>query len=466
MARWSALILLFTTGAVSAQTVKVRVGASAKDLPLERYVAGVLAGESSVFQSREAQKAMAVAARTYAVRLRGRHKSEGFDFCATTHCQHLDLDAVTPRLEGIADETAGELLWFEGKPAFACYTRDCGGRTEDASAVWPDLAAPYLKSHPDPYCAGAAWQSAVDPSRLADALRRAGLRMPAQPQQIAILDRTGSGRARTLSISGGGESVRIAASAFRFAVGREIGWNEIRSDAYQVQGLVFNGRGSGHGVGLCQLGADHMGSGGRTYRDILAFYYPGTAVGLTGRGLSWTRLAGETIVLFTTHPDEDRAVLSLAEQIAAHTPLAPIHDIEVRIYPDVETFRNATGEPGWVAAWTQGRRVQLQPAAVLRSRGLLESTLRHELLHVLIEAQAADGVPSWFREGLAGYLEHPVESTTQKIPSEADLRQRQDPDRARRAYRDAVRTVAALVQRHGQAAVLGWLRTGLPPDLK
>src|SRR5207248_4534550 len=77
MARWTALILLLTAAAATAQTVRVRIGNSTQGLPLERYVAGVLAGESSVFRSPEAQKAMAVAARTYAVRLRGRHKSEG-----------------------------------------------------------------------------------------------------------------------------------------------------------------------------------------------------------------------------------------------------------------------------------------------------------------------------------------------------------------------------------------------------
>jgi stage II sporulation protein D len=458
MARWTALILLLAAAA-PAQTVKLRVGNSTRELGLEQYVAGVLAGESSVFQSREALKAMAVAARTYAVRLRGRHKSEGYDFCATTHCQHVDFDAVTSRLVDVVGETAGELLWFQGKPAFACYTRDCGGRTEDAGSVWPDLAAPYLKSHEDPYCAGAAWQWSADPIKVIEALRRAGLRAPARLNQIAIVERTGSRRARTLSL----DSVRIDASAFRFAVGRELGWNLVRSDAYEVHGLAFNGRGSGHGVGLCQLGADRMG---RPYRDILAFYYPGTSVGLTATGLSWTRLGGEGISLMTTRPNEDRVVLEVAERMAGSSPLPRVQGIEIRIYPDLDTFRNATGEPGWVAARTDGRRIQMQPASVLRSRGVLESTIRHELLHVTIEAQAVQGLPAWFREGLAGYLEHPIRTGAPTRPSDADLRQRVDPEKARRAYRDATRAVTSLVERQGEGVVLGWLRTGLPPIVR
>jgi stage II sporulation protein D len=458
MARWSALIPLLAAAA-SAQTVRVRVGNSTRELGLEQYVAGVLAGESSVFQSREALKAMAVAARTYAVRQRGRHKSEGFDFCATTHCQRVDLDAVTSRLVDVVGESAGELLWFQGKPAFACYTRDCGGRTEDAAAVWPNLAAPYLKSHEDPYCPREQWQWSADPMKVVDALRRAGLRVPPRLNQIAIVQRTASGRARTLSL----DSVRIDAGAFRFAIGRELGWNLVRSDAYEVRGLAFTGRGSGHGVGLCQLGADRMG---RPYREILAFYYPGTTVGLTATGLIWTRLGGEGISLMTTQPNEDRGVLEIAERVAGRSPLPRVQGIEIRIYPDLDSFRNATGEPGWVAARTDGRRIQMQPASVLRSRGVLESTIRHELLHVTIEAQAVEGLPAWFREGLAGYLEHPLHTGAPMKPSDADLRQRLDSEKARRAYRDATRAVTSLVEHNGEGVVLGWLRTGLPPIVR
>ena len=109
---------------------------------------------------------------------------------------------------------------------------------------------------------------------------------------------------------------------------------------------------------------------------------------------------------------------------------------KIRVYPDVETFRNATGEPGWVAARTSGRRIQLQPAAVLRERGALDSTIHHELLHVFVEAQAAGGLPVWFREGLVGYLEHPVKSRRGRCggqrPATAGRRRRRAPRLRRR----------------------------------
>ncbi|HTT60817.1 MAG TPA: SpoIID/LytB domain-containing protein [Bryobacteraceae bacterium] len=463
-----ALFILFVAipFCAASPTVKVRVetarGAAVLDLPLERYVAGVLAGESSTFRSDAALRAMAVAVRTYAVRMRGRHAAEGYDFCSTTHCQRVDLEGITPRLASIAEETAGELVWFEGKPALTLYTRDCGGRTEAG-------VEPYLKGHPDAYCtrAGAGrWQWSGDPAGIAQALLASGLRTPRPVEGIAIVSRTDSGRALTLSLEGAGESVPISAGSFRFAIGRALGWNTVRSDLYEIQSaggrLLFQGRGSGHGVGLCQRGAEQMGAEGRTDRDILAFYYPGTAVGVTARGLAWQRLGGDTVALWITQPDRDASVLDIAEResriVTGRTGWPLPARVEIRIYPDLDSFRNATGEPGWVAAFTEGRRIQLQPAFVLRSRGVLDETVRHELFHVAVESRAAPGSPVWFREGIVEYLSGSrAGGDTGTSPAEAS---------ARRAHADAARAVAGLVKHYGEAAVLGWVERGLPPEVR
>ncbi len=171
------LALLFCAALAFAApgTLKVRLKSATIEMPLDQYVAAVLAGECSTFRSDEAIKAMAVAARSYALHLRGRHAAQGYDLCSTTHCQRLDPDAVTPRLASLAAQTAGELLWFEGKPAFACYSRKCGGTTEDASAVWGSLRAPFLRSHTDPYCprqGAGEWHWTVPAAQIATALQQ------------------------------------------------------------------------------------------------------------------------------------------------------------------------------------------------------------------------------------------------------------------------------------------------------
>lgn len=465
------LALALPLCAAPAATVKVRIGATIRELPMERYVAGVLAGESSVFRSDAGLRAMAVAARTYAVHQRGRHAADAYDFCSTTHCQRVDPDAITPRLQSIADETAGELVWFEAKPAFTPYTRDCGGRTEAGDA-------PYLMSHADDWCTRAGterWQWSGDPLKIVPALLDAGLRAPHSLANIAIVSRTASGRAQTLSLTGAGEALPLSAGSFRFAIGRKLGWNTVRSDLYEIQGgggrILFQGRGAGHGMGLCQRGADQMGVEGRSYRDILAYYYPGTAVGVTARGLTWQRLGGESVALWTTQPDRDGSVLAIAERevrsVAERTHWRLPPRIEIRVYPDLDSFRNSTGEPGWVAADTEGRRIRLQPASVLRSHNAVESTLRHELFHVVVEARAAAGLPVWFREGvveyLAGGLSHGSDAGA---PSDAGVRETANAARARSAYDDASRAVIGLVKRYGETMVLDWVARGLPPEVR
>lgn len=446
---------------VCAQPVTVRLDGRVKTMPLEEYVAAVVAGESSTFRSDEALKAMAIAARTFAARLRGRHAKEGFDFCTTTHCQRVDPRGVTPRIENVTDATAGELLWFEGKPAFTCYSRNCGGRTQDAAAVWPGLGATYLRTQEDPYCQRSGrdkWQWTASPQEITQALRRAGLRCPDALSSIA---KTGD---RLLRLSGGNDSVAISPGALRFAVGRTLGWNTLRSDRFEVQSangrFRFDGWGEGHGVGMCQRGADQMGADGHSYREILSFYYPGTIAGLTAKGLHWTRMGGETLAFMTTQPDRDGAVLPKADRLfrnlSQETGLPMPQNVEVRIYPDTEVFRNATAEPGWVAAVTTGTRIHVQH---------VDGTLRHELLHVLVETHAKPGLPVWFREGLVEYLSDRRESGALPETGDTALRQRSDEARARRAYGAANQRVAALVRRYDAATVLTWVTRGLPPEL-
>ena len=145
-------------------------------MPMDEYIAGVLAGEVGNFKSDEALKAMAVAARTYAMHFGSRHAQEGFDLCDTTHCQDLRIAGIDARLRKIASDTSGEILWYEGEPAATYYNANCGGTTEDGRYTLgnDEAPAPYLTQHSDTYCVRNGvlqWRSWVTKRELQSALR-------------------------------------------------------------------------------------------------------------------------------------------------------------------------------------------------------------------------------------------------------------------------------------------------------
>jgi stage II sporulation protein D len=452
-------------------------------MPMEEYIAGVLAGETGNFKSDEALKAMAVAARTFAIHFGSRHALDGFDFCDTTHCQDLRIAGIDPHLRKIAQATAGEVLWYDGEPAAAYYAANCGGNSEDGRFILgnDEARAPYLHQHSDQYClrnGGSQWRSEISKRDLQRALAADGIAIPGQLRSVTVLHRTPSGRVEFLRIAGSG-SVTVSALNFRAAIGHNIGWDRLKSNLYDVSDggtrVMFHGRGSGHGVGLCQIGAEVMGEEGHSYREILAFYYPGTKLGGSAQGSPWQQLANEDVELLSTQPDRDRALLSMASRYVHEseesTGLLFRSQPRLKIYATVAAFRNSTGEPGWVAASTRGRTIQLQPADVLRQAGTLESTLHHELLHMLIESYARSSTPLWFREGLVLYLAGPKPQTTEATTFEdvaaleKVLRAPASEEQLRSAYAEAQRRVAQLARQHGKETLLGWVQNGLPTEV-
>jgi stage II sporulation protein D len=433
----------------------------------------VVQGETSGNMPPEALRAMAVAARTYATHFRERHKAEHFDFCDSTHCQFVNLN-VSAVVAAAVEQTRGELLWQQGKPLAAYYHQDCGGKTEAARNVWPKAEGTASDTIADPYCVRVAkpWSSEISRRDLAVALKTSGLRTPRQWGQIKVLQRTSSGRAQTLLLEdgSGGNGVVIAASSLRFAVGRAMGWGLLKSDLYEVAAagdhFVFTGRGTGHGVGLCQLGAAEMAREGKSYREILAFYYPRAVIGVAASGIPWRKSTAARLDVFAVEHDSgavleagERALAWAESQTGSHAATRPA----IYVYPSVEMFRNATGEPGWVAASTRGNRVRIQPANLLGTR--LEKILRHEFVHLLLEANAAAQAPLWLREGLAMLLSgdaptHAPTLTPQRM--EEILSKRGDDKATQAAYASALDTVARLERRHGRDALLGWLRGGIP----
>src|SRR6266404_3172219 len=301
---------------------------------------------------------------------------------------------------------------------------------------------------------------------------------PAGWTGIEIVSRSESGRAQRLRLRGGASSdTLISASSFRYAVNRALGWNKIRSDLYNLRNdgdhILFSGRGSCHGVGLCQAGAEEMARQGKDYRQILDFYFPGTHLSKTSAP-AWQRRTSERFELVSTAPEEDSALLPVAEKILKENENAIGWRLSFRarlqVFPTLDRYRDTTGQPGWVAATTRGQTVRLQPLADLRKRSILESTLRHEFFHLLIEPRARPSTPLWFREGLVLYLSEPSKSnspaaTLSDKEMEEILRNPGTRERQEKAYAAARARVASLIQRNGKSAVLDWLSSGIPSHI-
>ena len=118
------------------------------ELGLEDYVRGVVANELSPggYPAIEAQKAQAIAARTYALKNRGQFMSQGFDILPTTRSQvYRGLTSENPLSTRAVDETRGIIATYQGEPINALYTSTCGGRTEDSEKIFND-AIPYLRA--------------------------------------------------------------------------------------------------------------------------------------------------------------------------------------------------------------------------------------------------------------------------------------------------------------------------------
>jgi stage II sporulation protein D (peptidoglycan lytic transglycosylase) len=219
-------------------------------MDLETAVASVVAAEGTVDAPSEALKALAVAARSYFVAGKGRHRD--FDFCDTTHCQFLrEAPADNSAVAQAIFATRGLVIAYQSQPLAAMYTRSCGGRTRTPAELGlPPAAYPYYsvnckycRQHPS------RWESRLS---AADAV-----------------------------------TLRESNESSRLRLGRRLGWSAVPSNNYVMrregEQAILQGVGQGHGMGLCQAGAQAMADEGADFHEILAHYYPNTIIITLGR---------------------------------------------------------------------------------------------------------------------------------------------------------------------------------------
>jgi stage II sporulation protein D len=286
-------------------------------MDIEDYVPCVLASElDTVLYKPELAKAFAIVIRTFAKNKR----HDNYDFCDLTHCEVFKgvPTSASPDFARSAKSpspTGGEGLlmmkrnsmWYKPVTATkgmvlsgACvkeavyFSACCGGVTENAGEFVKGKADKCGLSKPDALngknlCEGHRyfkWIKHLNTGQVERALASFVNEKSPEVKDVKIASRTSSGRVKTLEfiyVSGGIERRALLDVNKYFSVfGKQAGWALVPSKWFDIRkegnGFVLNGRGHGHGVGLCLQGASNLAAMGKTYREILAFYFPQMAI--------------------------------------------------------------------------------------------------------------------------------------------------------------------------------------------
>lgn len=299
------------------------------ELPVERYLTSVISSEMSATSSLELLKAHAVISRSWLLAQMDNRKKKGeggngffsfikkddelirwydredhgiFDVCADDHCQRYQgiTRASNKHVEEAVQQTRGQVLMSEGEICDARFSKCCGGQTEEFQYCWEDTPKPYLVSVKDPFCNTKdvktisqvlndydqettdfyEWTveyTQEELSRLVNEKLKLDL---GDITDLIPLERGKSGRICRLKIVG---TKRTFIIGKELEIRRTLSETHLLSSNFEVEkvassSFILHGRGWGHGVGLCQIGAAVMGEKGYPYDEILLFYYKNATI--------------------------------------------------------------------------------------------------------------------------------------------------------------------------------------------
>ena len=244
------------------------------------------------------------------IRWQDREDHAWFDFCADDHCQRYQgiTRAANTHVEDAVRQTRGQILMYDGEVCDARFSKCCGGATEEFQYCWEDTPKPYLSSVEDPFCNTNdkhvisqvlndydqetsdfyEWSVEYTRQELSDLVRKNLKIELGDITDLIPVERGKSGRISQL---------RIVGTERTFTIGKELEIRRVLSDTHLLssnfevkkiydtndanaslngnlpQRFILHGKGWGHGVGLCQIGAAVMGEKGYLYNEILTYYY-------------------------------------------------------------------------------------------------------------------------------------------------------------------------------------------------
>lgn len=243
------------------------------EMPFEEYVKGVVLAEVGTNWEMEALKAQAVISRTYAVYQKNLNGNSYYHLSSSVLHQVHKGNSSNARIDDAVEKTSGEILTYDARPILALYHSTSGGKTEMPEEVF-GKSYPYLRSvesssETSPYW---VWWRKIPISEMEKSLNMPGL------QEITIKSHTATGRVKELSITSESGQNTIRSNEFR----KLLGWQRLPSTNFSMvrdgDAIIFEGKGYGHGVGLCQWSALEMARKGKNYKEILSFFYPGTEI--------------------------------------------------------------------------------------------------------------------------------------------------------------------------------------------
>ncbi|MGA1825867.1 MAG: SpoIID/LytB domain-containing protein [bacterium] len=249
-------------------------------LDINSYLCGIMKSEISPEWSKEVLKTQAIIARTYALREISLQKYDGYDLKASIDSQvYIGITGEDPRTNLAIEETENLILTLNGEIFPAFYHACCGGKTESAGYIFGDY--PSVIGVTCGYCTSSPhfnWQTSITPLELRNILLRNGFRVD-PIKSIQILKRQPSDRVDLLAVKyqpGQSSSSHLLLEGKKFR--KLLGYDIIRSTNFNItfedDQFIIDGKGWGHGVGLCQWGAMRLGELGANYKIILNKYYP------------------------------------------------------------------------------------------------------------------------------------------------------------------------------------------------
>jgi SpoIID/LytB domain protein len=251
---------------------------------LEQYIETVVMTEHPTAPF-EARRVQAIVARTFAVEAMEEPRHEDAPVCDGQHCQAF-ASATDPKQDELAALTTKNVVLVDSKRRIAptYFHSTCGGRTRDATDVWPGALADDVVGASDAEDKGRDWcrnsphhrwkltlPEDVVASAVADAL---GRKPDPRSLEIAAADQFG----KRFAVKDKKGAELVLASALHRGLGRVVGFTKFKSADFTVtkkkKRFIFEGRGMGHGVGLCQYGAEARAQAGQSAENILRAYFP------------------------------------------------------------------------------------------------------------------------------------------------------------------------------------------------